>query len=375
MKRTLLLIFCLAGLLMQCKDPGRDINTNISTVTTFFAPNDNITVKLQPATPAAVVFEWDQARAEDGTLVLYEVAFDKDGGDFSKPLFKLTSDQNGVLNKATVSHRDLNKIAALAGVGSLGTGKLKWTVNASRGINVKPAGISRTMTVERPAGFADIPTEVFLTGDATEAGADVTKAVKLKAIRPGEFEIFTSLKAGTYRFVDRTSGTPKVFNVSGVNIGENGTTTVAGATKIYRISLDFNNAAAKLTEIKSLGLWYSVENKIIFDIPYTGGGTWGIANQKMTLSPVPWGKEERYKFRFTTVGADGKDAFEWFGSSNADNSRFDANTPASYFFLLPIAESQWDYTYKFPLSVDGGTVDIAVLFAPTGTYTHRVTIK
>ena len=375
MKRQLLLLLCLTGLLTQCKEPGRDINTNISDVKTFFSPNDNQSVKLLPATAAAVVFEWDQARAEDGTLVLYEVVFDKETGDFSKPVYKLASDQNGVQNKATIAHRDLNKIAALAGIGSLGVGKLKWTVNASRGINVKQAGQSRLIQLERPAGFTEIPSEVYLTGDATEAGTDVTKAIKLKSVKPGEFEVYTSLKAGTYKFVDRTTGTAKTFNVEGTNIKENATTTVAGPAKTYRIYLDFNNAAARLTEIKSVGLWYSNDNAVRFELPYTGNGTWTLANTKIDFPEVPWGKEERYKFRLTVVGADGKDAYEWLGSSNSDNQRADANSPASYFYLQSIGESQWDYSYKFNGAVDGSKVDLLVSLSPTGPYFHKITVK
>ncbi|AQG82556.1 SusE domain-containing protein [Spirosoma montaniterrae] len=378
MKRILtflLLVGGLAGLLTQCTEPGRDLDVTISDVGNFFSPDDNRFVKLQPATPAAVVFEWGQARAQDGTLVLYEVAFDKETGDFSKPIYKITSDNNGVLNKATIAHRDLNRVAALAGIGSLGTGKLKWTVLASRGVNVKQAGASRMLQVERPAGFADIPADIFLTGDATEAGADLAKAIKLRAVRPGEFEVYTSLKAGTYRFVDRTTGTPKAFYIDGVNIKENGTTTVTGPSKVYKVTLDFNNAAARLTEVKSLGLWYSNDNAVRFPLTYTGNGTWTLTNTKIDFPAVPWGKEERYKFRLTVVGADGKDAYEWYGSSNSDNSRADANSPASYFYLFPIAESQWDYSYKFNGAVDGKNVDLLVSLTPTAQYFHRVTIK
>ncbi|MEZ0484340.1 SusE domain-containing protein [Fibrella aquatica] len=377
MKQTFLsiLCLCLAGILMQCKDAGRDINTNISDVTSFFSPNDNQSIKLLPATPATVVFEWDQARAEDGTLVLYELAFDNENGDFSKPIYKLASDQNGVMNKATVTHATLNRVAALAGIGSLGQGKLKWTVQASRGINVKQATQSRVLNVERPAGFAEVPAEVYLTGDATEAGTDLTKAIKLKSTSSGVFEVYTSLKSGTYSFVDRTTGTAKSFNVDGTNIGENGTTTVTGPTKTYRIVLDFNNAAARVTEIKSVGLWVAGDNAVRTTLPYVGGGVWMIPNYKVEFVQFSWGRDERYKFRLTTVGADGKDAYEWLGSSNADNSRADANTPASYFFLLPIGESQWDYTYKFNGAVDNKNADIMVSLSPTGPYTHRVTIK
>jgi hypothetical protein len=365
----------LAGLLTQCKTPGRDLDVTISDVKSFFAPDDNRYVKLQPATPAALVFEWDQARAEDGTLVLYELAFDKETGDFSNPVFKLTSDNNGVLNKATVSHKDLNKIAALAGIPSLGTGKLKWTVLASRGLNVKPSSLTRLLQVERPAGFTDIPVDLYLTGSATEAGTDLARALKFNQVKPGEFELYTSLKSGTYRLVDRTTGTPKVFSVDGLNVRENGATTVNDSTRVYRISLDMNNAAARLTQIREFGLWYSIDNDVRYKLDYAGNGTWTLTNKKMDFVTVPWGKEERYKFRLRTVGPDGKAGFDWLGSSNADNSRPDANTPPSYFYLYPIAESQWDYSFKFNGAVDGKNVDVRAVLAPGAPYFHQITIR
>src|SRR6476660_7974575 len=120
---ALLLAFSFGG----CKKDERAINMNISGVTTLYAPADNLHVKLEPATSASVVFEWDQAKAEDGSLVMYEVAFDKANGDFSTPVYKMSSDGNGVQNKLTLSHKDLNRIANFAGIQSLETGKLKWT--------------------------------------------------------------------------------------------------------------------------------------------------------------------------------------------------------------------------------------------------------
>src|SRR5688500_11145966 len=199
--------------LVGCSKDDRDINMNITEVTTFYAPNDNIHVKLEPATSASVGFEWDHAKAEDGSLVMYEVAFDKENGDFTSPVYKMPSDGNGVQNKLTLSHKDLNRIANFAGIKSLETGKLKWTVMASKGTNVKKTALTRTIEVERPAGFAEIPTEVYLTGDATEAGSTLASAIKMKSTAPGVFEIYTSLKPGTYNFVNKIQGTPVSYQV------------------------------------------------------------------------------------------------------------------------------------------------------------------
>ncbi len=65
---------------------------------------------------------------------MYEIAFDKEAGDFSKPVYKMVTDNGGVYNKATVTHKTLNLVANLAGIPSLGTGsKLKWTIYSSKG--------------------------------------------------------------------------------------------------------------------------------------------------------------------------------------------------------------------------------------------------
>ena len=167
----------------SCDKDDRDINLNLSEVTAFYAPNDNLFVKLEPATAASVGFEWEQAKAEDGSLVMYEVAFDEEGGDFSEPLYKISSDGNGIQNRLTLSHKDLNRIANFAGIPALETGKLIWTVMASKGTNVKKAALTRTIEVERPAGFAELPTEVYITGEGTEAGADAASAPERADLR------------------------------------------------------------------------------------------------------------------------------------------------------------------------------------------------
>src|SRR5687768_16674923 len=100
MKRLFSNIYAIATILTAlvisgCSKNDRDINMTISEVTAFYAPNDNVYVKLEPATAASVGFEWEQAKAEDGSLVMYEVAFAKETGDFTTPVYKMASDGNG----------------------------------------------------------------------------------------------------------------------------------------------------------------------------------------------------------------------------------------------------------------------------------------
>jgi starch-binding outer membrane protein SusE/F len=368
-----LCIFMLA--LGACSKDKKLDHTAVTQVSVIFAPDDNRYIKLQPATSATVLFEWEQARAEDGGLVMYEIAFDKEGGDFSKPVYKMAADNGGIFNKATLSHKLLNTIGNLAGIPSLSTGKLKWTVFSSKGINEVKSSQARTIEIERPAGFANIPTDVFLTGTATEAGANIADAIKLKQTSSGVFEVYTSLKGGSYQLADRNTGTPVTYSVAGTALKEGGSTDVTGNTKVYRIVFDFNNTSATFTEVKGMGLWFAPNNTIQFSIPYAGNGQWKAENQNIEFKQEGWGRDERYKFRMQ-VNDGSADSFEWYGSINNDNQRPTAGSSPAYYHLYKINNNdQWNYCFKFQTEADMKPCDIIVDFSTTQPYTHKVVIK
>ncbi|HEY9340416.1 MAG TPA: SusE domain-containing protein [Hanamia sp.] len=379
-----ILLLVSIAILPSCKK-DLELNTNIGTVKTLYAPDDAKSIKLQPATSAALLFEWESAKAEDGTLVQYEVVFDKEGGDFSNPIFKKVSDGNGVQTTLTMSHKELNKIANLAGIGSLETGILKWTIFSFKGQNSKKADQARAISVERPAGFSEIPADVYITGSATEAGANLSDAIKMTATANGVFEVFTKLKAGTYHFVDKKSGTPNSFSIQGTAIKEGGENTQANE-KIYRIRLDFNNAANEVTEITKVGLympagWANNNVYIIGNLDYKGNGTWEVLNLPIKFLNPGW-PEERYKFQFDTKDADGVAGSEFYGSINVENSNRpdDPNTPLSYFKLMPQPANapyiDWSYTYKFASALDGKNCDVRLfLNSDVEFYYHETKIK
>ena len=359
-----------------CKKDKTLGHTQVSAVSTLFAPENNKFIKIASGASGAVSFEWQQAQAEDNGLVLYEVAFDKEGGDFSKPLYSVPSDGNGLYNKLTLTFSDLNKIANSAGVKPQESGKVIWTVMSSKGINVKKSSQVRTIEIQRPAGFTDIPTEVFLTGSATEGGEDLSQAVKMKQTAPGKFEVYTSLKAGTYHFADRNTGTPSIYSYDGTKLTQDGNTTFAGANKVEKIEVDFNVATVKTTEVLSVGLWFAADNKIWFDLPYKSNGKWEIDGASIVFHQESWGRDERYKFRFTFKDDAGATTTQFFGSTNSDNNRPDANTPPSFYYMVPVNNSQYDYCFKFVGAADNKTADIIVDFSGTAAaYTHSVTVK
>ena len=384
-KKSLLssLLFCVLFLFLVagCKKDTRSIDLNVAAVTALYTPLDSQYIKLNPAANLSQIFSWQQAQAEDGSLVLYQVAFDQVGGDFSKPFYSIVSDGKGIQNTLTLSHGDLNKIAALGGAVFFQRKKFIWTVFSSKGTNVVKAKVSRTIDLERPAGFDVLPGSLYLTGTATEGGATLANALKMKQTAPGEFEIYSQLGAGTYQFVDNNNGTPKQYylvNTNGVlNVGVNGVDTFSGAAKIMRIRVSFNNVNGTLAEVKSMQLWYCAANDFWFSLPYTGGGTWRYNGYTVTLQTVPWGLEDRYKFKMVINDGTG-DKDQWLNGATSDSPGQDGQYPGTLAYKTINFDandgSQWDWSWKFDKTYlsQGSVADFWVsLRATDSAYTQN----
>lgn len=359
------------------KEYKYSLDQTTSPVSTLYAPQDSLFLQITPGGSSVIEFEWAPAHAEDGSLVQYEVAFDTvKGGNFKNPLFTVSSDNTGVATTATISQSTLNSIAKMAGIGSLDTGRLYWTVLSTKGLNTVPGTQTHMMTVVRPAGFDKIPTDIYLTGSATEGGADLSKAIHFKSTAAGVFELYTSLTSGgSYQFVDANTGTPTTYFITGPNLKQSGSNSYTDTTAQVRFNLDFNNALATVTVIRSIDVWYGDFDDVKYHLTYNGNSTWIDKNQLIVEPTESWGAEERYKFRFTVNAGGGvSDSYEWYGSSNGDNSEPTATTAPSYFYLFPVTSDQWNNEYKFETSTeDNKQNDIEVFLQPDAPYTHTVT--
>jgi len=358
MKHTLISRFALLSFILvfftKCEKDERELNMDLTEVKNLFTPVDGESIALKPALGQSVSFEWEQAKAADGSLVLYEVSFDQENGDFSSPFYTIVSDNRGVNNKLTLTHGDLNKIAELGGSAFFQKKKFKWTVLASKGTNVKKAAVSKILELERPGGFNVLPGSLYLTGSATENGATLANAMKMRQISPGVFEIYSKLKAGTYKFVDANSGTPKsyyIFDDNGIKaIGMGNETTFSGAEKIMRIRLDFNNINASYAEVKEVKLWYSAGNTFWTTLSYTSNGVWRKDGFTVAYTQMPWGFDERYKYlMIIDEGAGNKD--QWLNSNFGDPAGQDGQYPSSEAYrtinFTANNNSQWDWGWKF----------------------------
>ena len=371
-------LFSVISVLFSCKtDDMNYSDAAVSPVKSLYEPANNKSVKLLSSTTASVYFQWEAVKVEDGGAALYEVLFDKKGGDFSKPLFTVVSDNNGYANAATITHKTLNKVAAAAGVQPGATGELIWTVSASRGMNSVLSGEVRSLTITSLNGFTDIPDEVFITGEGSEGGATLANALPTKLNAPGEFEIYTKLEAGkAYHFVDRKSGTPRVFfSADGTTLKEaNDGAITASKTAVYRINLDFNVSTVSFTEIKSVGLWFSPLNKVLFNLDYQGKGVWtgtGVVNFKVET----WGKDQRYKFQLETESK-GVTATAQIGTLNGTDNPPNASSAPSYYYVKLLSNvSQWDDKWKFVDAVDGKSTTISLIMKGDAQYTHTVKVN
>lgn len=354
-----------------CTSEGEVRDLNVTAVKTLYEPDNGKVVVLQASASATMYFAWEPARAENSGMVLYEVAFDKVDGDFSNPLFITASDNNGAEAHASLTHKQMNKIAALAGVGSSEVGTIKWTVYSSKGINPIKAESERTLTLTRLAGFAEIPENLFITGEGTEGGASLASALKMKKVINGEFEIYTKLTQGkTFKFVSENSGTPKEYSFTGEKLVEGGTSTVA-KTGVYKYYLDFNIGSFTVKEVTKVNLFLNWSQRKI-ELPYKGFGVWELLNHTITGLSGNDNNDDRYKFRMESSTGE----TEWRAVNNDSKP---TGNEAYYFMVEKSNVDQWtnNEVWKSPSTTGWSekTYDFMFSLNPNGPYTHNLVIK
>lgn len=355
-----------------CSSDGEVRDLGVNAVKTLYEPDNGKAVVLQASASASLYFEWEPSLAEDGGAVLYEVAFDKADGDFSNPVSVVTADNNGGENHATITHKQLNQIAALAGVESAEEGTLKWTVYASKGINPVKAEEERTLTVTRLAGFAEVPSQLYITGEATEVGADLDKAMIMRKVTDGEFEVFIKLTEGqSFKFVSANTGTPTEYSLSGEKLVEGGSTTVT-KTGIYKYYVDFNAGSFTSKEVTKVK-WFLNWSQREIELEYQGMGVWTLNNYTMSGLDGSDNTDDRYKFRMESSEGE----TEWRAAINNDNKPTGND---EYFYMTEKTNvDQWtnNEVWKTP-ATDGWndkTYDVTFSLNTQSAYTHSLVIK
>ncbi|MDR2680056.1 MAG: SusE domain-containing protein [Tannerella sp.] len=374
LKLTVIAAFVLS--FAACGDNMGETDNRLSDVKTLIEPVSGKSVVLEPAASAEIYFEWDYADVKEAGTAVYQIAFDRTDGDFSSPVYMTSSDNNGFNNSVKITHKQMNKIAGMIGIRASDTGTFKWTVFSSKGTKAVKSGQENTITVTRLAGFEDLPIDVYVTGEGSEGGTDLSKAHKMKAVAGGEFEVYTKMAGGKpFHFTDGITDASREFYTEDGLIKENGTSTVP-ADGIYRVTLDFNTGACSYTLVTRIMFYFCPDNALLFELPYEGYGIFRARKQTVTFKQESWGRDERYKFRMfvkENAGAGEEKEWEW-ATLNSTDSRPTPTSPESYYYLrLLNTTSQWDDKWKLMADFDGAPADYTLYLQADNPYTHSIT--
>ena len=206
-----------------------------------------------------------------------------------------------------------------------------------------------------------------MTGEASEGGNDISKAVQYNKLGEGIFEIFTRLQGGkTYKMASSQEADAKFFYIEDGEIKSGDGITTVEKDGIYRVKVDFSNKSVITKEIKSMGLWHCWDRNVLLDLPYIGNG---VFEGTGTISPS--NNDNRYKLLM--VYADDSELI--WGTKNDTDVVPGANPDPSYFYIMETNDNaeagQWDRKWKFNDGIIGNNTKVRVIF--TGEYyTHSI---
>lgn len=310
--KKILWIITLALMVVSCQQ-DYNFSDKFSVPTTLNSP-ESVTIDL--ASKENIVLSWTGGGAEQG-YVIYEVLFDKAGGDFSNPVYRTSSDL-GVESQLTITHALLNTIARKAGIATSSTGKLIWTVTASKGGNVQKSNLTKEIAVTRGDGIDYAGNTLYLYGHATENNGAGGLAMRNSA--EGVFVIYTkapvdgniyfkSSPTDADAFVCYADPTGKIKEGDGTyNLSAN------SAGEVYRITVDLNTQALIVDRISNVRAIWGVTFNAIGNLSYTQNGVFKADNCKIEFiqsdrpetNPPSWLSwvEDRYYFIATVNGVD-----------------------------------------------------------------------
>ncbi|NDV82615.1 SusE domain-containing protein [Bacteroides sp. 51] len=369
MKKIYYFLLSLTVLLTACGE-DYDLSTGFTVPNALNGP---ASVKLDLSSSENIVFSWEGGKANDGGILIYQILFDKESGNFSDPLLKLQSDLGG-LSKRTLTHVELNKMARQAGLKTGESGSFKWTVTASRGGVEHMAEVSEKVTLTRPD--EEIPEQLYLRGTATE-NPDGNSA--FRTVSDGAFTIYTTLKAGNLLLADAENEDAALYTVDGsskIVEGSNPWSTEAYDSPI-RMTINFNTKQISIDRITGIRMIWGCSFGVIANMNYVGGGIFESRNTSINFV-IPGGPgapewlgwvEERYYFIATVNGAD----ICWGRMDGVHGERPSDTEPISFYEIGEFPWSQWDHLWKMAGKLDGKSCTVTIDTNKDGLMIHQFT--
>ena len=295
-------------------------------------------VVLSGASLTDIVLKWTPTEKHGNTVYRYEVLIDTIGGDFTKPVETIFSDNNGLESQLTLTHYQANTIGKLAKFRCNTNGTLRWKVRAYCGLDQALSSLEGYFVIFMMDGIDDMPSEnepVYITGVGTEDDGDEAEAQQMLRQNEGIYQTFTQLKADQpFIFMSTVEGRKCYYYVddNGVlrerNDGEDYTVTVP-QSGIYRITINMGEQTISYDEIGAVYL-YNHSGGYRQDFNYLGYGKWGVKNYTARKQTESWAGsgETRHSFKMEINGT----TYRW-GHKEKDKGQPNLTTDNSYYNL------------------------------------------
>lgn len=360
MKKIYLVLTVLLTLFISCDD-DYSLSTDFTIPTELDSP-DYIYIDLESSDQ--ISFSWSGGGAEDGSYVLYEVLFDKEGGDFSNPIYIKNSEYN-TDPELRLTTEELGVIARKAGISPLSKGKVIWTVKTSKGGVTLPCDLQQEVLLERGPGIDNVPESLYLLGSATENGGQEGLAFRMS--KEGVFVIYTKIsKTGSLYMEGKTGDTNSKYYISETLVEDEGDFTIEPSDDVYRITVNFNSLRMTTEKIKGVRAIWGATYETIGNLDYVGNGVFKADNCNIEFvspdrphtNPPSWLSwvEERYYF---IANVDGTEKC-WGRMDGISAERPIGGESLSFYELGEFTWDQWEHLWKMSGNLDMKKATISI---------------
>lgn len=245
--------------------PEGDFELTAAVITT---PENEADIILDKENPDQnFSFAWEAATNTGDFIMTYKVLLDTMNSEaYDTPVLSLTAEEGGKGLTASAKASDIDEALAMAGYDMGATVDLTWVVEVTAGNTTMYSDQQVSITRFEPEEEVIeeeivIPTTLYLSGSATEAGTDLTQALAFTALpkagggASNKFEIYTQLTAGdTYSFHAAQDASADQFGGAEDGLLKTTTAITAAESGEYRITVDFNTEKFELFKIDKMSV-------------------------------------------------------------------------------------------------------------------------
>lgn len=225
-------------------------------------------------------FTWDPAISTARYQVRYTLLLST-SGNLEEPLLSKASDNGGRDTNGSFTAGEIDLALSYAGY-EAGTDVDLEVVVLANSIDKQTTDSAEIIVKRFESEY--LPEQLFLSGEATEAGSDLSNSLALRSLNDPDnnatdiFEIYTHLEAGaTFKIYSKNSLPAHIYGGNDGDLIKNGDPISVNETGVYRLTVDLAEGTYSLLKIDHL----SVVGDVIAagwggdePLEYIGNGIW-----------------------------------------------------------------------------------------------------